>query len=230
MIRLTMALHATCIAALLAAAPPAIAGIDEEKLVDGARYTVRGFLEDKQMGQTIRDLMPKAKAVLIFPSVIKGAFFIGGEGGDGVLLAKGDANRWSYPAFYTMGAASFGLQIGGKDSEVMLLIMTDKGINAVIDRKVKLGGDVSVAVGPVGGGASAATTANLGGDILSFSRSRGAFMGLSLEGAVIYPREEWNTSYYANKGATPKAVVIQGQFSNRQADALREILAQIQTK
>jgi lipid-binding SYLF domain-containing protein len=227
MIRLAMALHAVCIVALLTVTPPAFAGIDEEKLVDGARYTVRAFVEDKQMGPTIHDLMAKAKAVLIFPSVIKGAFFIGGEGGDGVLLAKGGANRWSYPAFYTMGSASFGLQIGGKDSEVMLLIMTEKGINAVIDSKVKLGGDLSVAAGPVGAGAAAATTANLGGDILSFSRSRGAYMGVSLEGAVIYPREEWNKSYYTSKNATPKAVVIHGKYFNRQADTLRDVLARM---
>lgn len=227
MTRLTIALQAVCITVLLAVAPPAWAGLDEEKLVDSARYTIRGFLEDKQMGPTVRDLMAKAKAVLIFPSVIKGAFFIGGEGGDGVLLAKGEANRWSYPAFYTMGAASFGLQIGGKDSEVMLLIMTEKGINAVIENKVKLGGDLSVAAGPIGAGASAATTTNLGGDILSFSRSRGAFMGMSLEGAVIYPRKEWNTGYYTSNGATPKAVVIQGKFSNRQADILRDTLSRM---
>lgn len=227
MIRPTMAPLAMCIAALLAVASPARAGLDEEKLVDGARYTVRGFLEDEQMRPTIRDLMAKAKAVLIFPSVIKGAFFIGGEGGDGVLLAKGEASRWSYPAFYTMGAASFGLQIGGKDSEVMLLIMTEKGINAIIDSKVKLGGDLSVAAGPVGVGAAAATTANLGGDVLSFSRSRGAFIGMSLEGAVIYPREAWNTSYYESKNATPKAVVTQGKYFNRQADMLRDVLARM---
>jgi len=230
MIRPTLAMRALCVVALLSVAPPALAGLDEEKLVDSARYTVRGFLEDKEMGPTIRDLMAKAKAVLVFPSVIKGAFFIGGEGGDGVLLAKGEGSRWSYPAFYTMGAASFGLQIGGKDSEVILMIMTEKGINAVIDNKVKLGGDVSVAAGPVGVGASAATTANLGGDILSFSRSRGAFMGMSLEGAVIYPREEWNTSYYESKNATPKAVVIQGRYFNRQADLLRDTLARLNTK
>lgn len=227
MFRLTTALQALCVAALLGVAPAAWAGLDEEKLVDSARYTVREFLEDKERGPTIRKYMAKAKAVLVFPSVIKGAFFIGGEGGDGVLLAKGDKGNWSYPAFYTMGAASFGLQIGGKDSEVLLLIMTEKGINAVIDNQVKLGGDVSVAVGPVGVGAAAATTTNLGGDILSFSRSRGAFMGMSLEGAVIHPRQEWNTGYYASKAATPKAVVIQGKFSNRQADMLRDALARM---
>jgi len=227
MFRLTTALRAVCVAALLVVAPSAWAGLDEEKLVDGARYTVRGFLEDKEMGPTIRKYMEKAKAVLVFPSVIKGAFFIGGEGGDGVLLAKGDRGNWSYPAFYTMGAASFGLQIGGKDSEIILLIMTEKGINAVIENKVKLGGDVSVAAGPVGVGASAATTTNLGGDILSFSRSRGAFMGASLEGAVIHPRQEWNTGYYTSKAATPKAVIMQGKFTNRQADMLRDTLARL---
>ena len=102
-----------------------------------------------------------------------------------------------------------------------------RGVACSCSPKVKLGGDVSVAAGPVGVGASAATTTNLGGDILSFSRSRGAFMGVSLEGAVIHPRQEWNTGYYTSKAATPKAVIMQGKFSNRQADMLRDTLARL---
>ncbi|MCG8545246.1 MAG: lipid-binding SYLF domain-containing protein, partial [Alphaproteobacteria bacterium] len=147
------------------------------------------------------------------------------EGGSGVLLAKGSSGKWSYPAFYTMGGASFGLQIGGQSSEVMLLIMTSKGINSVINNKVKLGADISAAVGPVGVGAEASTTTNLRADIYSFSLNAGAFIGASLAGAVIAPRQAWNTDYYNSANATAKAVVLEGKYFNVQADPLRNVLA-----
>jgi lipid-binding SYLF domain-containing protein len=207
------------------AAPPASAASDQEGLVDKARVAVQGFARDQEVGPTVRNLMKSAKAVVIFPSVLKGAFFVGAEGGSGVLLAKGEGGRWSYPAFYTLGGASFGLQFGGQSSEMMLLIMTSKGINSVINNQVKLGGDVSVAVGPVGVGAEASTTTNLRADIYSFSRNAGAYIGVSIEGAVIHPRTEWNHSYYNSDNASAKGVVLEGKYFNPQADPLREALS-----
>ena len=209
------------------AAGPALAGPDQEGLVEKSRITVQSISRDKEVGPTVRNLMKAAKAVVIFPSVLKGAFFVGAEGGSGVLLAKGNNGQWSYPAFYTMGGASFGLQIGGQASEVMLLIMTSKGINSVINNEVKLGGDVSVAVGPVGVGAEAATTTNLRADIYSFSKNAGAYIGASVEGSVIHPRQSWNTSYYSSENATPEAVVLDGKYFNVHADALRKALADL---
>jgi lipid-binding SYLF domain-containing protein len=210
---------------LFVAAPPASAASDQEGLVDKARVAVQGFARDQEVGPTVRNLMKSAKAVVIFPSVLKGAFFVGAEGGSGVLLAKGEGGRWSYPAFYTLGGASFGLQFGGQSSEMMLLIMTSKGINSVINNQVKLGGDVSVAVGPVGIGAEASTTTNLRADIYSFSRNAGAYIGVSIEGAVIHPRTEWNHGYYGSDNATAKGVVLEGKYFNPQADPLREALS-----
>jgi lipid-binding SYLF domain-containing protein len=197
-------------------------------IVDKARVTVQGFQMDHEVGPTVRNLMKSAKAVVVFPSILKGAFFVGAEGGTGVLLAKGEGGRWSYPAFYTMGGASFGLQIGGQSSEVMLLIMTSKGINAVLNNEVKLGGDISVAVGPIGICAEASTTTNLRADIYSFSRNAGAYFGASIEGAVIHPRRGYNYEYYDSKNASPKAIVLEGKYFNPQADPLRQTLTELQ--
>lgn len=197
-------------------------------IVDKARVTVQAFQMDNEVGPTVRKLMKSAKAVVIFPSILKGAFFVGAEGGTGVLLAKGEGGKWSYPAFYTMGGASFGLQIGGQSSEVMLLIMTSKGINSVLNNEVKLGGDISVAVGPIGIGAEASTTTNLRADIYSFSRNAGAYFGASIEGAVVHPRRGYNFEYYGSKNASPKAIVLEGKYFNPQADPLRQTLAELQ--
>jgi lipid-binding SYLF domain-containing protein len=217
------------LAAAIGIAAPAVAdSVEQQGIVDKARVTVQGFQMDHEVGPTVRKLMKSAKAVVIFPSILKGAFFVGAEGGSGVLLAKGEGGRWSYPAFYTMGGASFGLQIGGQSSEVMLLIMTSKGINSVINNEVKLGGDISVAVGPIGIGAEASTTTNLRADIYSFSRNAGAYFGASIEGAVIHPRRAWNHAYYGSKSASPNAIVLEGKYVNPQADTLRQTLGELQ--
>src|SRR3546814_8339055 len=134
--------------------------------------------------------MRRAKAVMIFPSLLKGAFFIGGEGGSGVLLTRDPQGNWSNPAFYTMGTVSFGLQFGGQSSEAILVVMTDAGLNAIIEDQVKLGADLSAAAGPIGVGASAATTTAAGAAIYPYSLHQGLFLGASLEGAVVAPRSE----------------------------------------
>ena len=134
-----------------------------------AKLTVDSFAADKQIGKPLRDLIPKAKGVFVAPSVLRGAFIIGVSGGSGVLLARGEKpGTWNGPAFYTIGEASFGLQAGGDASEVVLLAMTERGVSAMLATSAKLGADASVAAGPVGAGATAAT-ANLSADILTFS-------------------------------------------------------------
>ena len=161
---------------------------------------------------------------MIFPSLYKGALVFGAEGGSGVLMAKGSEGRWSYPAFYFLGSGSFGLQFGAQIAEVMLMIMTERGLNAVLDQKVKIGGDVNAAIGPYGVGGEAATTTNLSADIFTYSLNKGAFAGFSIEGAVIYPLEDWTDVYYGDAGASPRAVVIEGRFRNGHADQLRKSL------
>jgi lipid-binding SYLF domain-containing protein len=207
-------------------AEPGHALTDQEEMVQKAHITVQKILQSKDIGHSVTDLLSKAKGLLIFPNLYKGAFLFGAEGGSGVLLAKGGEGRWSYPAFYFLGSGSFGLQIGAQTAEVMLLIMTERGLNAVLKQKVKIGADINAAIGPYGVGAEAATTANLGADIFTYSLNQGAFMGFSVEGAVIYPRSEWTTGYYGNNRATPRAVVIEGKFANPHANTLRESLLQ----
>ncbi len=215
------------LAVTLALPNAAAAEAESTEIVVKAQFTVQKILKDPDVGPTVRRLMKDAKAVLIFPNVLKAAFFIGGEGGSGVLLARGANGNWSYPAFFTLGAASFGIQIGGQSSEVMLLIMTNKGITSVVDTSVKLGADLSVAAGPIGVGAEASTTTNLGADIYSFSRNQGAYFGASFEGAIIGAREDWNTEYYKSAEAKPHAIIFDGKFANPQADALRKTLAEL---
>ena len=208
------------------AARPGHALTDQEEMVQKAHITVQKILQSKDIGQSVTNLLSKAKGVLIFPNLYQGAFLFGAEGGSGVLLAKGGEGRWSYPAFYFLGSGSFGLQFGAQTAEVMLLIMTERGLRAVLNQKVEVGAEINAAIGPYGVGGEAATTANLGADIFTYSLNQGAFIGFSVEGAVIYPRSEWTTGYYGNDRATPRAVVIEGKFANPHADALRESLLQ----
>ena len=143
-----------------------------------------------------RSLVKNARGIFVAPQILKGAFFVGASGGSGVLVARDSlTGRWLGPAFYTIGSASFGLQIGGSASEVVLLAMTDRGVNALLESSIKLGADVGVAAGPVGMGA-AASTANLSVDIVSFARSKGLFGGISVDGAVVKTRNDWNDAYY----------------------------------
>ena len=206
---------------------PAAASTEEAEateLVDKARIAVQRLARDPDAGPSLRHFLAGAKAVLIFPTLIKGAFLVGGEGGSGVLLTRDGKGSWSYPAFYTMASISFGLQIGGQTAEAMLLIRTEGGVEAVLEDQMKLGADASAAAGPKGAGIEGSTTSNIGPDILTFSTSQGLFAGASLEGAVIARRQDWNRAFY-REGATPRAIVIERAHANPAADALREALS-----
>ena len=206
---------------------PAAASTEEteaNELVDKARIAVQRLARDPDVGPSLRRFLGQAKAVLIFPTLIKGAFFLGGEGGSGVLLTRNEKGSWSYPAFYTMASVSFGIQIGGQTAEAMLLMRTEGALKAVLENQMKLGADASVAAGPKGAGIEGSTTSNVGPDILTFSTSQGFFAGASLEGAVIARRQDWNRAFY-KAGATPHAIVIERAHANPAADELREALS-----
>jgi lipid-binding SYLF domain-containing protein len=151
--------------------------------------------------------------------VLKGAFVVGASGGTGVFLVREDGGKWSYPAFYTMGSMSFGFQVGGQASEVILLVMTDRGVQSLLEDSAKLGADLGVAAGPYGLGAQAATAYD-SADILSFSRSKGLYGGISLDGAVVKVRDRLNEAYYG-KSVEPKDILIKKSVSNAQANDLR---------
>lgn len=196
-----------------------------QALVDSARLTVLGFenSRDSQMA-LFREQLKKAQGVLIFPNLLKAGLMVGLEGGSGVLVARGPDGTWGYPAFYTLGAGSIGWQIGGQSADAIMLLRSPAAVRAVVEHQGKLGVDIGVTVGAVGAGAEAATTANLGADVLVFSRAVGIYGGASLEGAVIARRNDLNGAYYA-PGTTPRQIVYGGSVGNAHADALRRALA-----
>jgi lipid-binding SYLF domain-containing protein len=196
---------------------------EEDMLVDKARLTLENFLADPDM-QWFRDHMKEARGMLIVPQFIKGAFFVGGSGGSGVLVVRDEkTNEWSYPAFFTLGGASIGLQFGGQASEVVLLVMTQKGVDSLMSTTLKLGADASVAVGPIGRGIEGSTAPNLSADLLSFSKAKGLFAGLSLEGAAVAARDALNTNYYKAPTKTID-ILVRRSVSNLQADPLLAVV------
>jgi lipid-binding SYLF domain-containing protein len=198
--------------------------IEQQLLVDEARMVVDTFAADPEMAW-FRGYLKDAKGVLILPDLYKGAWFLGGSGGRGALVVRDqDTGKWIGPAFYTMGSVSFGLQFGGQKSEAIILVMTQKGIKSMQKTSVKLGGDLSVAAGPVGIGAQGATAPSLKVDYLTFTRSMGAFIGISLDGAVIDENYDWNKAYYG-KPVRPADIIVAGGATNPNASKLRSAVA-----
>ncbi len=144
-----------------------------------------------------RDLLRKSAGVAIFPGVVKAGFVFGGEYGRGVLLHHDvRKNRWSAPAFFSIAAGSVGWQIGAQSTDLVLLIRSERGLKAMLKSEFKLGADASVAAGPVGRKAQAGTDIELKTEVWSYSRSRGLFAGLSLEGAKLNSLSDYNRGYY----------------------------------
>ncbi|WP_375593320.1 lipid-binding SYLF domain-containing protein [Algihabitans albus] len=204
-------------------------GVAQEasQLVDQSALTAESLLRDPNFSE-LQSVAGRAKAILIFPQILKAGFILGAEGGRGVLLVRGGDGSWSPPAFYTLAAGSIGLQIGGQVSELVMTVMNDGALAAMMRNKVQLGAELSVAVGPVGKGAEAATTTNLNSDVIAFSKTVGLFGGGALEGAGLIPNHAWNRAYYNAPPATPETIVLERRFYNMQADRLRQALPQPQ--
>jgi SH3 domain-containing YSC84-like protein 1 len=149
-----------------------------------------------------QDLLDKADCVVVFPSVLKAAFIVGGSYGRGAMSCRKGENfqgPWGAPTMMALEGGSFGFQIGGEATDFVLLVMNDRGARGILASKVKLGGDVSVSAGPVGRDSSAETDATLRSEILSYSRARGLFAGVSLEGSTIRPDNGDNVRVYGRK-------------------------------
>ena len=215
---------ALIVAGLTALTMPARAddAMDARQLVERAKLSFEGMIVAPEM-DGLRDLIRRAKGVFIAPQVLRGAFIFGVSGGSGVFFARSERpGQWNGPAFYTIGEVSFGFQAGADASEVALLAMTDRGVNALLSTSVKLGADASVAAGPVGVGVRAAT-ANISADIVSFSRSKGLYGGVSVDGAVVATRGALNAAYYG-KDVSTQDILIRGTASNPQAAPLVELI------
>jgi lipid-binding SYLF domain-containing protein len=170
-----------------------------------------------------KELIDKAQAIAVFPGVLKAAFIVGGREGKGVISRRTGAG-WSAPAFFNLSGGSFGAQIGADKTDYVLLIMNENGLNKLLADKFELGGEVGVAAGPVGREASAATDAQLSAEILTYSRSKGAFIGVALKGTTITPDNDLNEAFYGIKArdvlnggvnSTPNAVGIYPQTLSR---------------
>jgi lipid-binding SYLF domain-containing protein len=192
---------------------------DAQGLVDKARITFAEFIGDNNYWW-LRDHLKDAKGILIYPQVLKGGFILGGSGGTGVLVVKDEkTGGWGQPAFYTIGSVTFGLQIGGEASQLVVMAMSQKAIDSLLSSSFKFGGDVSVALGPVGGGAKENITA----DFISFAKSKGLYAGINLEGSVVNVRDSLNNAYY-DKKVTPVDIIIKNEVSNDGSKELRETL------
>lgn len=193
-------------------------------LVDKARITFNDFMHDSNY-VWLHENIDHAKGILIFPQVIKGGFIWGGSGGTGVLMVRDQrTGDWSEPAFYTIGSVTFGLQIGGEAAEVVMLAMTQKAVDSLLSSSVKLGGDASIALGPVGAGAKAnAGIPNVTADFVSFAKTKGLYAGLNLEGSVVAVRDSLNKAYYG-RDVRPKDIIVKHTVSNRGSDELRATL------
>jgi SH3 domain-containing YSC84-like protein 1 len=152
-------------------------------------------VKDKAIPQ---ELLDTAEAIAVFPGVLKGAFVFGARGGQGVISRRVKGG-WSAPAFFNIGGGSFGPQIGAQKTDYVLLIMNESGLNGLLRDKFELGGEVGIAAGPVGREAAASTNPRLEAGILSYSRSKGAFIGAALKGAMISPDNDLNEAIYGKK-------------------------------
>lgn len=194
---------------------------DEQALVDRATLSVQEVMTS--MGDLPRDMLRKSRAVMICPRIFKAGFFAGGQGGGCVLLTRSGNGTWSYPAFYAMGSGSFGLQFGIQDAQLMLMILTEKGLNAVLDSQFKFGANASLVIATIGGEIQGSTTAAVGADIVAVAMSRGLFGGVALEGSIMSSRTEWNQGYYGQPFGA-RQIVVQMQGVNPGADPLRQEL------
>ncbi len=216
-----LTLAATFLGVALLTAAPACAGSDQQADVDHALGTLQDLHNDKAFGNA-RELMRSARAVMIAPRIFKAGFFFGGEGGTALLMVRG-SHGWSDPAFYTIGSASFGLQIGAKESEMILIIRSDRALKAVMRDKFKFGADAGLTLATLGSDVQAATTANVGADIIVWASSSGAYAGLTLDGSVLAPQPGADASFYG-RPATVGDIVLRHRVSAPGAEGLRRAL------
>ena len=198
---------------------------DAEMVIDQAVKTWQAFMQDPDFSG-FREHVKNVKGILIVPALLKGAFLVGLEGGNGVLLVRDEkTGEWSEPVFYETTAVSFGPQAGGERSEAILVIQTVKGIESLLSSSVKLGGDVSAAIGPKGGGMEGSTSTNPGKDFVTYSRSKGLYAGVSLEGASLRPKNDLNKSYYGSAVRPSDVVLVRNIKANPHSQQLREAVA-----
>jgi lipid-binding SYLF domain-containing protein len=207
--------------AVLAAPVAAWAQSSQQVTVDGARKVLNDLRHDKAFGNAVQ-LMRQAKAVFIVPKLVKGGFIVGGEGGNGVLMVRNHGG-WSDPGFYAIGAASFGLQVGLQQSEMIMLIMTQKGLDGVLRDNFKIGAQAGISVVTLGSGVEGAIGGASPPDVVVWSSSTGLYGGLTVDGSVIRAEPNMDSEFYGHpvtsrdvlfgSAASPKAAVLRREMN-----------------
>ncbi|MBR0648449.1 lipid-binding SYLF domain-containing protein [Roseomonas terrae] len=221
-----LAIIAVTALSLMASGRDARAQAEQQSLVDRATLSLQEILDIGDMSADARSMLGRSRAAMICPRVFRAGFIIGGQGGDCVLVARDGNGSWSSPSFFTMGGGSIGFQIGVQDAQVLMLIMNEKALDAVLNHNFKFGADAGVALGTLGRGISGSTTTAVGGDIVTIARARGLFAGVSLDGAYLDPRTEWNRAYFG-RDATARQVVVEMAAHNPGSDPLRAALMRL---
>jgi len=195
-------------AVMLLVGLPAFAQKDENNRIENAGQVMTEILNIPD--NIPQDLLDKTECVIVLPSVMKFAIGFGGSYGRGVMTCRSGedfSGPWSAPSMMAVEGGSFGFQLGGQATDFVLLVMNERGASSILTSKVKLGADVAAAAGPKGRDAAAATDVTMRAEILSYSRSRGLFAGISLEGSTLRPDNDGNGRLYG-KGVTAKEIVI----------------------
>jgi SH3 domain-containing YSC84-like protein 1 len=212
-------LLAFVVAATLAA-PTAFAQAAQRSLVTAATLTLSSFLSDKDM-TWLRQNLGRARAVMIAPEITKASIIVGGSGGRAVVVVRDPKDgHWAGPAFYTLATASIGLQAGIAVSEVVTLVMTEKGLGRLLSDSFRMGGDLAIAVGPIEAGAQSHFVA----DLVSFSRGQGVYLGVNLDGTVVSTADDWNQLYYGQKVQVAD-ILVRMSVRNAQAKELLNVIA-----
>jgi lipid-binding SYLF domain-containing protein len=196
---------------------------DQTSLLRGATETARHMKHDPSF-QAARDMLGRARAVLIIPNLVRGGFIFGAEGGDGVLVAR-VRHGWSSPAFYNMGSASFGFQAGLEKAEIVLLVMSDRALRALERSEFKFGAGAGLTVVTASAGVEGATAPNLSGDIVVWTSATGAYGGLTLKGSVVKADDDRNADFYGRSVSVP--TILASGVKNPRADDLRAELASV---
>jgi lipid-binding SYLF domain-containing protein len=193
----------------------ALAQSEQQKLVNAADTTFQNFMRDPEMSWLHQNI-GRAKGVLIAPEVVKAGFIFGGSGGRAVLVVRdARSGKWVGPSFYTLATASVGFQAGVAVSEMLTLVMTEKALNSLLSDSVKLGPDASIAAGPVGAGAKADVVT----DLVSYSRAKGVYGGINLDGTVVAVSKDWNEGFYQKPVSAPD-ILVRMTAHNKGADKL----------
>jgi len=211
-------------ATIIAGLAPAFALADSpQELVDSSTLALESLLDGNE-GAQVQPFLQRAKAVVICPNIFRAGFILGGEGGGCVMVSRAAAGSWSDPAFYGLGSGSFGLQAGIQNAKVLMLIMTNGGLNALLNSQFKIGADAGLTVATLGAGVNGSMSTALDADILTFSKTQGLYGGVSLQGSILSNDSGAEQSYYGNV-SDARGIVVNMQGNNPGANPLRAMLS-----